>query len=101
MTKTISELQERLASTVEALRLVEERAVAGRLALEVMHEIKNPLEALGNLTFLAAEEADHPEKVRKYLSLAAEQMATLTHIASQTLGIARISNVPKPIDLVT
>jgi signal transduction histidine kinase len=97
----ISELQDRLASTLEALRLVEERAVAGRLALEVMHEIKNPLEALGNLTFLAAEEADHPEKVRKYMSLAEEQMATLSHIANQTLGIARISSVPKPIDLVS
>jgi signal transduction histidine kinase len=27
-------------------------------------------------------------------------MATLAHVASQTLGIARISHVPKPIDLV-
>jgi signal transduction histidine kinase len=96
----ISDLQDRLASTIEALRVVEERAVAGRLALEVMHEIKNPLEALGHLTFLAAKEADHPEKVRMYMSLAEEQMATLTHIASQTLGIARASSIPKPIDLV-
>jgi len=96
----ISELQARLATTIEALELAEERAVAGQLALEMMHEIKNPLEALGHLTFLAAEEADHPEKVRKYMSLAEEQMVTLTHIASQTLGLARVSNVPKPIDLV-
>ena len=96
----ISELQGRLASTVEALKLAEERAVAGRLALEMMHEIKNPLEALGHLTFLAAEEADHPEKVREYMSLAEEQMRNLTHIARQTLGIARTSNFPKPIDLV-
>ena len=101
MTQTIiSELQDRLASTVETLRLVEERAVAGRLALEVMHEIKNPLEALGHLIFLAAQDADHPEKVRRYMSLAEEQMATLTHIASETLGIARVSSVPRPIDLV-
>ncbi len=96
----ISELQSRLASTVEALKLAEERAVAGRLALEMMHEIKNPLEALGHITFLAAAEADHPEKVRKYMSLAEEQMGTLTDIANHTLGIARRSNVPKPIDLV-
>jgi signal transduction histidine kinase len=102
MTQTIiSELQNKLASTVETLRLVEERAVAGQLALEVMHEIKNPLEALGHLTFLAAEEADHPEKVRKYLSLAEEQMAILVRIATQTLGIARASDVPRPSDLVS
>lgn len=98
--KVISELHERLAATVEALRLAEERAVAGRLALEVMHEIKNPLEALGHLTYLAAEQADHPDEVRKYMSLAQEQMATLSQVASQTLGIARTSQIPKPINLV-
>ena len=100
MQQTISELQSRLASTVESLKLAEERAVAGRLALEMMHEIKNPLEALGHLTYLTAQEADHPEQVRKYMSLAEEQMSTLTSIANQTLGIARVSTVPKPIDLV-
>jgi len=96
----ISDLQVKLTCAVEALRVVEERAVAGRLALEVMHEIRNPLEALGYLIFLAGEETDHPEKVRKYLSLAEEQMATLTRIANQTLGMARASDAPKPIDLV-
>jgi signal transduction histidine kinase len=96
----IADLQVKLAFAVEALRLVEERAVTGRLALEVMHEIRNPLEALGYLIFLAGEEADQPEKVRKYLSLAEEQMATLIQIANQTLGMARASDAPKPIDLV-
>ncbi len=100
MKQTISELQSRLASTVDALKLSQERAVAGRLALEMMHEIKNPLEALGHLTFLTAADADDPEKVRKYMALAEEQMSNLTHIASQTLDVARTSSVPKPIDLV-
>jgi hypothetical protein len=60
---TSHELHRQLAMAVEALRLAEERATAGRLALEVMHEINNPLEALSHLTFLTLEVADDPEKV--------------------------------------
>jgi hypothetical protein len=54
--------EERLAIATQALRKSEERATAGCLALEVMHEINNPLEALGHLTYLASEEAANPEK---------------------------------------
>jgi signal transduction histidine kinase len=97
---TISGLQTRLAATVEALRMVEERAVAGQLALEMMHEIKNPLEALGHLIYLAHEEATDCEKVSRYTRLAEEQIATLNYIAGETLGFARASHVPKAIDVV-
>lgn len=72
-----------------AIPKVQEPTTAGQLALEVMHEIKNPLEALGHLTYLALEEADEPEKVRKYMRLAEEQMAALNQIVRQTLGFAR------------
>jgi len=84
----------------ELLKASDVRVTAGQLALEVMHEIRNPLETLGHLTFLAAEDADNPEKVRKYMRMAEEQMATLNRIANQTLGFARMSESPKPIDLV-
>jgi hypothetical protein len=43
--------------SVEVLRRTNELALAGRLALELMHEINNPLDALGNLTYLALEES--------------------------------------------
>jgi signal transduction histidine kinase len=78
----------------------DERTTAGMFALEVMHEIRNPLEAIGHLTYLAKMEADHPEQVRKYMLLAEEQLATLNRIASQTLGFARVAEFPRPIDLV-
>ena len=58
---TISGLESKLAVLAEALQRAEERATAGHLALEMMHEIKNPLEALGHLTYLASEEADDPD----------------------------------------
>lgn len=43
----------------------------------MMHEIRNPLEALNNLIYLGLEKADEPETVRQYLRLAQEQTAAL------------------------
>jgi signal transduction histidine kinase len=96
---TISGLQFKLGLLADVLQKVEERATAGQLALEMIHEIKNPLEALGHLTYLASQEADDPDKVRTYMRLAEEQMRTLDHVVGQTLGFARSSQAPKPIDL--
>ena len=81
----------RLITSSQSSR-IDERATAGQLALEMMHEIRNPLEALSHLTYLTLEEKDDPEKVEKYMLLANEQMKTLNRIASQTLGFARISD---------
>jgi len=96
---TSTHLAEQVAYLSEALRRAEERATTGQLALEVMHEVKNPLEALGHLTYLARIDADDPGKVRKYMEMAEEQMATLRHVASHTLGLARTSPAPKPVDV--
>lgn len=73
---------------------------AGQLALEVLHEIRNPLDALGHLTFLAFQEAEDVGKVREYMRLAFEQMDTLSRIAGHTLGFARFSKFPKSTELV-
>ena len=54
--------EHRLVIATEGLRKAEERAVAGRLAMEVMHEVRNPLEALGHLTYLALQERMTPTK---------------------------------------
>jgi signal transduction histidine kinase len=97
---TISELQAKLATAAESLQKSDERATAGRLALEVMHEIRNPLEALGNLVYLTLRNADDPAEVRKYMHLAGEQMALVNQIASQTLAFARTSQSPRAVDLV-
>jgi signal transduction histidine kinase len=96
----ISDLQKRLAAASEALRRSEERATAGQLALEVMHEVRNPLEALGHLIYLGLQEANDAEKVQKYLRLAQEQMGTLTQIAGQTLEFARPSHVRRSVELI-
>ena len=79
---------------------LDERGAAGQLALELMHEIRNPLEALGHLVYLVRQDAENPELIGKYIDLAQEQVTTLNRIASQTLGFARLSTSRKPIDLM-
>jgi signal transduction histidine kinase len=98
---TTTEFEARMATLTEALRVSEERATAGRLALEMMHEIRNPLEAVGHLTYLTCAEAEDVEKVRKYMGMAEEQIDTLREIAGETLGFSRVSASPRPIELVT
>jgi signal transduction histidine kinase len=66
---------EKLEAAFEALRKCEERLIPGQFALEVMHEIRNPLDALGNLVYLAAAAKDIAE-VRGYLGAAKEQIIT-------------------------
>lgn len=85
----------------EDFKRAQERATAGQLALELMHEIKNPLEALGHLVYLTKEEAPDVDVVRRYMTQAQEQLALIQQIASQTLGLARPSLAPTHVDLVT
>lgn len=87
-------------SSIDLARHADQRFVAGQLALELMHEIRDPLETLGYLTYLAAEEAADEEKVRKYMGLAEEEVARMSAIARQTLGLARASATAVPVDLV-
>lgn len=95
----VTDLQVKLDGATEALRLSEERATAGQLALEVMHEIRNPLEALGYLVYLTLHEPQESEKVISNMRSAQEQLALLDRIAGGTLGLARTSLSPKPVNL--
>ena len=92
-------LEERLSATEEALRRSEQRSTAGQLALELMHEIRNPLESLGHLIYLAREQATDLESARQYLHWAEEQMVLLGGIVDQTLDFAQPSQGPRKIDL--
>ncbi len=54
----------------ENLYAMDERATAGQLALEVMHDLRNPLEAIGHLVFLTRHDAGNAELVTKYMEFA-------------------------------
>ena len=73
---------------------------AGMLALEMLHQIGNPLEVLRYLVYLAEQEAEHPEQVKRYMQMAEEHLGTLSRIACQTLHFAEFGDGPSSIDLV-
>jgi PAS domain S-box-containing protein len=85
----------------DVLRRTEKLAAAARLAATVSHEINNPLEAIGNLIFLARTNRDAPEKVVAQLQLAEQELARVSHITRQTLGFYRESTSPTSVHIPT
>lgn len=80
----------------EALRKSEKLATAGRLAATIAHEINNPLEAIGNLLYLARRDKT---KADEYLSMAERELARVAGIAQQTLGLVRDPASAAPVDV--
>lgn len=81
--------------TEEALRRNERLATAGRLTAAIAHEIKNPLEALTNLIYLARQDTAGREE---YLRRAEHEIGRLDSIAQQALGLVREATSPEPLD---
>jgi hypothetical protein len=67
----VRDVRLKLVISAEALRRAQEHALAGRFALEVTREIRNPLEAVGYLIHLAYQE-DDPSAIREHLCQANE-----------------------------
>jgi PAS domain S-box-containing protein len=85
----------------DVLRRTEKLAAAARLAATVSHEINNPLEAIGNLIFLARTSPDASQKVVAQLQLAEQELARVSHITRQTLGFYRESTLPTAVHIPT
>ena len=97
---TYEELVSRLRIAEESLRKYERLAVAGRYAGAVMHEVNNPLEAIGNLVFLARNEAEDASKVRRLMQVVESQLARLGEITRRSLSFYREDAEPKMFNLV-
>ena len=82
--------------TEEALRRNERLATAGRLTAAIAHEIRNPLEALTNLVYLARRDAAGRDE---YLRLAEQEIGRLDSIAQQALGFVRESTAPEQLEV--
>ncbi len=85
--------------TQEVLRKTEKLAAAARLSATVAHEINNPLEAIGNLIYIAKHVTGLPVAARESLLLAEQELERVSHITRQTLGFYRESTVPDRVDL--
>jgi PAS domain S-box-containing protein len=82
----------------QALRRAEKLAAAGRLAATIAHELNNPLEAITNLVYLAIGDPAAPPEMRKYLSLAEQELRRVHHLVNQTLGFYRDLSRPTDVD---
>ncbi len=78
----------------KALLQSEKLAAVGRLESLISHEINNPLEAITNLLYLTRSVDGLPEEAASYISLAQDELARVSQIATQTLRFHRQANKP-------
>ena len=83
----------------EALLQAEKLAAAGRLAASISHEINNPLESVTNLLFIALSQPNLSPELSRLLAQADQELARVTHIATQTLRFYRQSTNPTSVDM--
>jgi PAS domain S-box-containing protein len=83
----------------EVLRKTEKLAAAARLAATVAHEINNPLEAVGNLLYLARAVPGVPAEVTQHLTVAEHELNRVSHITRQTLGFYHESISPDRVEV--
>ncbi len=89
---------QRQAESQETLRRTEKLAVAGRLAASIAHEINNPLAAITNVLYLIST-AEDLAAVRKYNTIAQEELRRVSDIANQTLRFYRSPQAPEQVDV--
>jgi PAS domain S-box-containing protein len=80
----------------DALRKNEKLATAGRLSATIAHEINNPLEAVGNLLYLARVDK---RKGDEYLAMAQKEVQRIAAIAHQTLSLVREATSAMPVNV--
>ena len=83
----------------EILRKTEKLAAAARLSATVAHEINNPLEAIGNLLYLAKGTQGLPAFAFEQMTLAEQELERVSHITRQTLGFYRETKVPNRVEV--
>jgi signal transduction histidine kinase len=97
---TYEELAARLSIAEESLRKYQRLAVAGRYAGAVIHEVNNPLAAIGNLVFLTMTKPDDAHQVREHMQVIESQLRRLGEITRKSLAFYREEAEPKAFDLV-
>src|SRR5579872_3503069 len=95
--ETCTDIQDRKDSE-RALRRSERMAMAGQLAAAIAHEINNPLQAVTSLVYLMRTRANN-EELRRFATQAQEELARITEISAQTLGMYRKSTNPMMTDV--
>lgn len=83
----------------EQLRKNEKLAAAGRLALNISHEINNPLEAVTNLLYLIRSDPGLSEATRKLAVVADRELQRVSQAVSRSLQFAKPPSPSDEVDL--
>ena len=78
--------------TEDALQLSERVAELGRQAASIAHEIKNPLESMGNVLYLLERQPTLDPTARTYVQWLQRDLGQAVHISQQTLDFSKESN---------
>jgi two-component system CheB/CheR fusion protein len=97
ISKSIRDITERRQAE-RALRNNERLATTGRLAATIAHEIHNPLDAVGNLLYLAAH-GTQEETTRGFISQATVELERVTQMTQQMLSFQREASKPIPVNI--
>jgi signal transduction histidine kinase len=82
----------------ESIRRSEKLAVAGRLAASISHEINNPLASVTNLLYLIGTSCSL-EEAKQHRESAANELARISEIVTQTLRFYREPSKPTLVTL--
>jgi len=82
-----------------ALQSSERLALIGRLAATIAHEIRNPLDAVMNLTYLVKSSPALDDGVRGYVMMAEDELRRIVHITSQLLSFHREAREAVAVDV--
>jgi signal transduction histidine kinase len=94
----VRDAADRQIRTDEALRNTERLAMSGQLAATLVHEVNNPLEAIGNLLYLV-EASTGLEEAQHFSRLASQELGRISEIINQTLRYHRAPAAPSLCDL--
>jgi signal transduction histidine kinase len=90
--RMLEERQARLAALQAELLRKERVAVSGRMAVELAHEIRNPVANLRNCLELLHRRLEHDEQGREYASLAIDELLRMHELAERMLDLYRPRN---------
>jgi len=95
----LSTTQQEKDQAVGALLASEKLVVAGRISASISHEIKNPLETVGNLLYLLSTDPRMPSDLVALTKTASSELKRADEIAQSNLSLLRKSSAPVQLSL--
>ncbi len=99
--QTFSTTQQEKDQAIASLVAHEKLAAAGRVAASISHEIRNPLNAVGDLIYAVSTDTRLPPDLLHMLETATSELARASGTAQTTLSLFQTSKAPAPISFST